>query len=143
MNERERLQKLSIPESVNKFHHGQISRRQFLKRCAEAGFYFSSPYFLSGCDQPPPPRSIDVKKSLGPNSAEIGGTDQQAFLKDVGHAYSGTTIRVISELTPPSQATKELMKAEFIPLTGINVEWEQLPLERVLAKIAVDTANKR
>jgi multiple sugar transport system substrate-binding protein len=32
------------------------------------------------------------------------------------------------------------MKHEFIPLTGIHVEWEQLPLDQVLAKVIADTA---
>jgi multiple sugar transport system substrate-binding protein len=34
------------------------------------------------------------------------------------------------------------MRQEFSPLTGIEVEWELLPLERVLAKIAAETARK-
>lgn len=143
MNEKDRSQRLLMLKTVNRFHHGQISRRQFLRKCAQLGFGFSSAYFLSGCDQQlSSSTSKDLKESMGPKSAGKAGTDQQSFLKDVGRFFSGSTIRIVSEFTPPSQATKELMKEEFIPLTGINVEWELLPLERVLAKIAVDTARE-
>jgi len=51
-------------------------------------------------------------------------------------------VRVVTEDTPPSLATREIMKHEFMPLTGINVVWELLPLDRVLAKVSADTARR-
>jgi multiple sugar transport system substrate-binding protein len=48
---------------------------------------------------------------------------------------------VVSESTPPSRAIFEIAKTEFMPLTGIDVRWEQLPLDQVLAKLGQDTAG--
>lgn len=144
MNENDRQQRLAVCKTIHNFRRGGISRRRFLKRCAELGFGFSSISFLGSCmgEEKPPPTRKEVRDTLGPKSAGIHGTDQQNFLKEVGGRYSGTTLRVVSEDTPPSKATKEIMKEEFIPLTGINVEWELLPLDQVLAKISADTALK-
>lgn len=142
MNDSDRKQRLAIFNLVQNYQQGRISRRKFLNLCAMAGFGFSSLRFLSGCDNSPPPGKEELRASANAKSAGSSGTDQQAFLRDVGRTFAGTTLRIVSEFTPPSQATKELMKEEFIPLTNINVEWEQLPLDRVLAKIAVDTARQ-
>lgn len=143
MGDKERDRRLAIPGIVRQYRARRINRRQFLSRCAKAGFFFTSPWLLAGCDRPGTSLG-DPGGDKAADSVSIGqcGTDQQAFLKDVGQGFSGRTIRVVSELTPPAQATKKLMVAEFTPLTGIRVEWELLPLERVLAKIAVDTARK-
>src|SRR5437660_1002220 len=68
--------------------------------------------------------------------------DQHRFLRDAGRTLSGQTVHVVTEDTPPSLATREIMKHEFIPLTGIDVVWELLPLDRVLAKVSADTARR-
>ncbi|MGD9163660.1 MAG: extracellular solute-binding protein [Chromatiales bacterium] len=79
---------------------------------------------------------------MGPESAIEPQSDQQRFLKSMRRPFAGTTLRIVTEDTPPCAATRELMKQEFIPLTGIDVEWEQLPLDRVLAKVMADTSLK-
>jgi len=144
MNETDRQQRLAVCKTVHYFRRGGISRRRFLKRCAELGFGFSSISFLGSCkgEEKTPPTKNEVKDTMGPKSAAKSGSDQHNFLKDVGRTFAGATLRIVTEDTPPSKATKEIMKEEFIPLTGINVEWEVLPLDQVLARISADTARK-
>jgi multiple sugar transport system substrate-binding protein len=120
-----------------------IGRREFLRRSAQAGFGFTSLYFLAGCapKTSPVPTAARVQATVGPASAVVAGTPQQQFLKEVGGRYRGTTLKVVTESTPPSRAIFELAKAEFMPLTGIDVQWEQLPLDQVLATLGQDTAG--
>lgn len=142
MNEQDRQQRLYVAKEASKLRRGLINRREFLRRAALAGFGFSSMRYLSGCAAPAPaPSANAVRESAGAASAIEATTDAQKFLRDVGSQFSGTTIRVVSESTPPSRAISTIMQEEFIPLTGINVEWEQLPLDQVLAKVSQDTAG--
>jgi multiple sugar transport system substrate-binding protein len=68
--------------------------------------------------------------------------DVTTFLTDVGGQFKGTTIKVVTEDTPPGAAIRTLMAEQFIPLTGINVEWEVVPLEQVLSEVSIDAAQK-
>jgi multiple sugar transport system substrate-binding protein len=144
MNEKDRRQRLAVAEAATMFNSGRMSRRQFIRSCAEAGFSLTSLYFLSSCKQEKPqiPDSKKIGLSAGPQSAIESASDQSHFLKEIGRKFPGTTLRVISEDTPPSRAISQMLKDEFIALTGIHVEWELLPLDRVLAKTAADTARK-
>ncbi len=122
---------------------GRLNRRAFLRYCALAGLACSSPYLLSGCKNKSAQTAAgDAESLLGPQSAMTPGTDQYHFLSDVGRSFSGTKLRVVSEDTPPSQAIKKLIEQEFTPLTGIEVEWELIPLDRALARILSDVGQK-
>lgn len=142
MNENDRLSRLWIAKQADKVSRGTINRREFIRRAALAGFGITSMRYLAACaPAAPAPSAAQVQATAGPASAVVATTDQQKFLKDVGGQFAGTTIRVVSESTPPSRAIDQIMREEFMPLTGINVEWEQLPLDQVLAKISQDTAG--
>jgi multiple sugar transport system substrate-binding protein len=72
---------------------------------------------------------------------------QIKWLKEVGGQFKGKTVRVSSESTAPSQIISALATAKddpnsFLNLTGIEVVWEQIPLDQVLAKLVQDTATK-
>jgi multiple sugar transport system substrate-binding protein len=144
MNLTDYQQRLVIARASEQFHQGRMSRRQFLHLCAQAGFGFGSLHLLGGCRSSPvaAPTPTQISDTTGPESASVAGTEQQNFLKEVGGAFADTTLRVVGEDTPPTAATIEIMRQEFIPLTGINVEWEQLPLDRVLAKVTADTGQQ-
>ncbi len=117
----------------------RMSRRRFLAFCALAGIGFTSPAFLFGCSRDKSASVAQQDESLlGPQSAGTEGSDQYHFLRDVGRTFRGTKLRVVSEDTPPSKAVNALITEEFTPLTGIEVEWELLPLDRVLAKLTSD-----
>jgi len=57
--------------------------------------------------------------------------------KEAAKPYKGTTIRVIHDVTPASEATRELVE-EFEDETGINVEWEGVTWGEVYAKVISD-----
>jgi multiple sugar transport system substrate-binding protein len=140
MNELDRQQRLWVAKQAGKVQRGVISRREFIRRAAMAGFGITSMRYLAGCAAPAPtaPSAAQVQATAAP-MGEM--TAQQQFLREVGGQFAGTTLRVVSESTPPSRAISQIMQEEFIPLTGINVEWEQLPLDQVLARITQDTAG--
>lgn len=144
MNSKDSLQRHCVAKAVRDYYLRRISRRKMLKICAQCGLGFSSLAFLHRA-----PRAFassmqgeTVAKTAGQESAGLSGTDQQHFLKEIGGSFAGSTLRIVGENTPPTRATIEIMKKEFIPLTGIDVVWDQLPLDRVLARVAADTANQ-
>lgn len=143
MNEIDRQQRLWIAKQAEKVRKGRMTRREFIRAAAMAGFGITSMRYLAGCAAPqaPVPTPAQVAATAGPESAIEPTSETAKWLRDVGGQFRGTTLRVVSESTPPSRAISQIMQEEFIPLTGINVEWEQLPLDQVLAKISQDTAG--
>ncbi len=138
-NDLDRQKKLAIHSAAGALQHGNMSRREFLRLCALAGFSAASPFFLGGCQPAPTSDADKLRASMSPTSTSETN-DQYAFLRDVGRGFRGMTLHIITEDTPPSRATRELAAQEFVPITGIQIDWEQLPLYRVLAKISADTA---
>ncbi len=133
----ERESKKIIAKAANAFSRGRLSRRDFLKICAGAGLGFT----LHGLHSLGAPRVAQARLHPDPSFQEGAPEEVAAWLEEVGGQFKGRTVRVVSEATPPSRAIDELTKSEFMPLTGINVEWELLPLEQVLFKISVDAAG--
>jgi hypothetical protein len=82
-----------------------------------------------------------VNKAARQRCVTAAGSQQRAFLKDVGRAYQGTTLGVISEDTPASKVTRQLIEEEFTALTGIKVEWELTLLARVLVAAESESAS--
>jgi multiple sugar transport system substrate-binding protein len=143
MNNEDLQRRRALLAAESRFGLGKISRGEFLSLCAKAGFGFAlsaSGAFARPASAAPTPSQILA--SAGAESAIDPLTDQQKFLRSMRSTLGGTTLHIISEDTPPSAVTRALMKQEFVPLTGINVVWEQLPLDRVLAKVIADTALK-
>ncbi|MEO0867538.1 MAG: extracellular solute-binding protein, partial [Cyanobacteria bacterium J06642_11] len=130
-------QRLAVAKAVKKFRQGRMKRREFIRFAGLAGFGFSSARFLSGC------RPKSQKPSLAlPSSEELLSTDQQQFLKDMGKAFQGTTLRIVTENEPACEAIWKVAQERFVPLTGIEIEWDLLPLDRVLERITQDTARQ-
>jgi multiple sugar transport system substrate-binding protein len=132
MKDVDRQQRLAVARAVDDLYAGRLSRRAFLRVCAAAGFFL--PGLMSGCR----PRSQPVASAADESHLTA---EQEKFLKEAGRTLGGRRVRIVTEDTPPSQVTRELVKDEFTRLSRIEVEWEQLPLDRVLAKIAADTAR--
>jgi multiple sugar transport system substrate-binding protein len=139
MNERDRKQRLYVAEQGAKLRKGQISRREFLRRIGLAGFGIS----MAGMMRWDMHRAMAARRRLPlrPGVYQLSG-EQEAWLKEVGGKFAGTTVRISSESTAPSQIISDLAAQEFTPLTGINVIWEQTPLDQVLSKITQDTATE-
>lgn len=123
-----------IADMAGKFAQRRISKRQFLRGMATAGVGFSafSAGMLGG-----PGRNNGLFKLGTPLAEAQTPDDVNAWLRDVGRQFAGTTIRYTSEATPPTNVASEL-KSEFEELTGINVEIEIVPLEQVLQKATLD-----
>lgn len=59
--------------------------------------------------------------------------DQQRHtLGELGQQVAGTTVGVASKRNALSQAIAALAQAEFVPLTGVELRWDMLPLEQLL-----------
>ena len=82
--------------------------------------------------------AVSAKDALGPLSATEPGTPGHAFLREIGRSLRGRRLRILTEDTPPSSACRKLVVDEFTELTGIEVEWLQLPLADVHARTQVD-----
>src|SRR4051794_19682013 len=142
MNELERQRRVYVAKTAEELRVGAIDRRQFIRAAGLAGFGIASPKYLSGFTPPHPQAPVAGKPagSADGDPADPGGqTPQQRFLKEVGGRFKGTKIRIVSENTAPSLIISKMMKEEFTPLTGIEVDWEIVPLDQVLAKTVQDT----
>jgi len=137
MNEKDRRQRLYVAQQGEKLQKGQISRREFLRRAAIAGFGISA----AGMMRMSTARAAAPRPIVASRLADYG-EDVKKWLKDVGGKFKGTTIRIASESTAPSQITSDLAAKEFVTATGIEIKWEQMPLDQVLSKITQDTATE-
>jgi multiple sugar transport system substrate-binding protein len=135
MNVRDRMQRLYVAQQGEKVRKGQISRREFLRRAALAGFGVSA----AGLMRYQTARAHTAPRAYTPT---VYRDDMSNWLKEVGGRFSGQTVRISSESTAPSQVISDLAAKEFTEITGINVVWEQTPLDQVLSKITLDTASE-
>jgi multiple sugar transport system substrate-binding protein len=110
-----------------------IGRRAFL-----GGVLAGGGALLAGCRR----RGRPAERLLSDASALLDGSDTNRFLREAARPLRGTRLRVLSEDTPPSLVCSRMVREEFAAVTGIEVEWEQLPLEQVFARTAVDTARQ-
>ncbi|MDZ4763951.1 MAG: extracellular solute-binding protein [Chloroflexota bacterium] len=138
MNQRDRKQRLYVAEAGRLLNRGKISRREFMSRAGAAGFGISAASMMRW----------DAGSAVRANPAKANRSlfaqsdDMNAWLTEVGGRFAGTTVRLSSESTAPSQITSDLIADNFTALTGIEVAWEQTPLDQVLSKITQDTATE-
>lgn len=137
MNERDRKQRLYVAQQGAKLRKGLISRREFLRRAALAGFGISA----AGLMRLNTARAATLPGKRYLETYQLS-SEQEQWLKDVGGKFKGQTVRIASESTAPSQIISDLAKKVFEPLTGITITWEQQPLDQVLSKITQDTATE-
>jgi len=138
MNELDRQQRVYVAKIAEALRTGAIDRRQFIRGLGIAGFGIASATYLSGCTRTPGADQPAGKAAGG--SAEPGiSTSQRQFLQEVGGRFKGTRIKIVSEDTAPGLIIRTMMKQEFTPLTGIEVDWEIVQLDQVLANTVQDT----
>lgn len=133
MTEQERQERLFLLRSAERVRQGRLTRRQFVRCLGMAGLGITSLRYLSGCGAAV--ADDDLAASPG------GGlpSEQESFLRQVGGSFRGTRLRIVSENTAPTQIISKLAKDEFTPLTGIEVDWEIVPLDQVLSHTVRDT----
>jgi len=118
---------------INDYVLGKMNRRTFLRSASALGLGAGA----LGTGMVRPFRSFaDSQSPLEPSA------DVLAWVKDVSGPFAGTTLRLATESTPPSNAINSLLKHFFEEASGINVEIEVLPLEQVLQKLTLDIASQ-
>ncbi|MCA9908242.1 MAG: extracellular solute-binding protein [Anaerolineae bacterium] len=138
MNVIERQKRLYVAKAGEQVRKGKMSRRDFLRAAGVAGFGFSA----AGLMRMERAVAAPAKAPAWARDYLMAQDEMNAWLRDVGSRFSGTTIRLSSESTAPSQITSGLIADNFTALTGIEVIWEQTPLDQVLSKITQDTASE-
>ena len=130
--------KTHVADSARAFGQRRIGKRAFLRRLATAGVGLSgfATAMLGG--------SRPYARTIGtPALANNGASpEMMKWLQEVGSKYKGSKIRFVSEPTPPTVVASRLARDEFTANTGIEVEFEIVPLEQVLQKVTVDVRNK-
>ena len=140
MNDLDRRQRSYVATMAERLRLGRIDRRQFIRAAGMAGFGMASAKYLTGCASAPSPRAEQpAGKSPDATSGTGGLTPQQQFLKEVGGRFKGTRIKIVSENTAPGLVISTMMTQEFTPLTGIEIDWDIVPLDQVLARTLQDT----
>lgn len=126
------LKKQYLAQVTDKYVKGEIGRRSFLRNAAKLGLGVGAlAYGMTGR----PFLKTALASDLKPSS------DVMSWLRDVGKPFAGTTLKLATESTPPSNAIATQLKQYFEEASGIRIEIEVLPLEQVLQKLTLDVAS--
>ena len=124
--------KLFRAKIVDDYVRGRMDRRSFLKGASALGL--GAGVLGAGLVRPRP--SFAANTTLEPSK------DVLAWVKEVSKPFAGTTLRLATESTPPSNAINSQLKQFFEEASGMKVEIEVLPLEQVLQKLTLDIASQ-
>src|SRR5690606_32036749 len=121
---------------TDSFVKGQMDRRTFLRAAGKLGLGAGAlgmglgarPFYMMSQAQA-------QEQDLKPNA------DVMKWLADVGKPFAGTTLKLATESTPPSNAIATQLKQYFEEASGIKIEIEVLPLQQVLQKLTLDVAS--
>lgn len=139
MHEIDRHQRLHVVDLARRLRAGSIDRRGFMRAAAAAGFGFGCARYLAGGGAAGRATAAEQRAAAATLPPSGLTDDQRHFLRDVGGGFKGTRIRVMSENTPPGVIIGRMIREEFTPLTGIEVDWQPVPLDQVLASTVADT----
>lgn len=129
------IRKGYLANITDKYVRGQMDRRDFLRLAGKLGLGATALGMGLGN------RPFFGMSSAQAQEAYQPSADVMAWLKDVGKPFAGTTLKLATESTPPSNAINSQLKKYFEEATGIKVEIEVLPLEQVLQKLTLDVAS--
>jgi multiple sugar transport system substrate-binding protein len=113
---------------------GQMGRRDFLRSAGKLGLGAGA--LGSGLGNRPFGSFSVAHAQLQPTADVMG------WLNDVAKPLAGTTLKLATESTPPSEALNSQLKRHFEQAAGIKVEIELLPLEQVLQKLTLDVTEQ-
>lgn len=132
---RDSIRKAYLASITDRFVRRQMDRRDFLRAAGQLGLGAGALSLGMGGRPFGGILSAQAQEALQPSPDVI------AWLKDVGKPFAGTTLKLATESTPPSNAINSQLKRYFEEATGIKVEIEVLPLEQVLQKLTLDVAS--
>lgn len=132
---RDFTRKMHLASITDRFVKGEMGRRDFLRLAGKLGLGAGA---------------LGMSMRRGPFSFVPSAQAQEAlqpspeilkWVADVGKPFAGTTLKLATESTPPSNALNSQLKKYFEEASGIKVEIEVLPLEQVLQKLTLDVAS--
>lgn len=129
------IRKMHLASITDRFVRGQMGRRDFLRAAGKLGLGAGALGMGLGRRPFGGFSQAHAQETLKPSE------DVMAWLRDVGKPFAGTTLKLATESTPPSNAINSQLKQYFEEATGIKVEIEVLPLEQVLQKLTLDVAS--
>lgn len=122
---------------VDAYVHRRMGRRSFLKNAGLLGL--SAAAFGAGMRRPFGLGSMPLANAAD----DLKPSDEVLkWVKDVSGPFKGTTLKLATESTPPSNAINSQLKKYFEEASGMTVEIEVLPLEQVLQKMTLDIASQ-
>ncbi len=136
---RESIRKAHLASIMDKFSRGQMGRRDFLLSAAKLGLGAGA--FGLGMGASRRPFGFISQAKAQANESLKPSDEVMAWLRDVGKPFAGTTLKLATESTPPSNAIASQLKQYFEEASGIKIEIEVLPLEQVLQKLTLDVAS--
>ncbi len=125
--------KLYRAKIVDDYVKGRISRRSFLRSAGMLGL--GAGVLGSGLVRPFRATPA-LAQGLEPDPAMLD------WVREVSKPFAGTTLKLATESTPPSNALNSQLKQYFEAASGMTVEIEVLPLEQVLQKLTLDVASQ-
>lgn len=129
---RDQEKKEHLANIVDKYVRRKMGRRDFLRSAGMLGLSAGA----LGMGMHRPFMGSALAQGLAPSQ------DILDWVKDVSSPFRGTTIKLATESTPPSNAINSQLKQFFEEASGIKVEIEVLPLEQVLQKMTLDIASQ-
>ena len=121
---------------VDAYVNRRMGRRDFIKNAGLLGL--SAAAFGAGMRRP-----FGLGSMPKAHSADLRPSEEVLkWVKDVSAPFRGTTLKLATESTPPSNAINSQLKQYFEEASGMKVEIEVLPLEQVLQKMTLDIASQ-
>ncbi len=125
----------SMSNLLQRHQKGLLSRRQLMQGLSTLGMGTAALWAFRGT--PLFPSGQMAIAQAAPETAN--------WLKDVSSPFARmrkrVKVKMATESTPASKVFAQLVKQEFTPMTGIEVDIELLPLEQVLQKLTLDVAS--
>ena len=133
---RDQDRKRYLANLADRYVKRRIGRRDFMRSAGQLGLGLGA--FGLGLSRP-------FGGNFFPNAHAAGlkpSDEVLAWVKDVSKPFAGTTLKLATESTPPSNAINSQLKQYFEEASGMTVEIEVLPLEQVLQKMTLDIASQ-
>ena len=120
---------------TDRYVRRRISRRDFLRDAGHLGLGAGA--LGLGLTRPFGGKpAFAQSEELRPNQEVLD------WVREVSTPFRGTTLKLATESTPPSNAINSQLKPFFEEASGMRVEIEVLPLEQVLQKLTLDIASQ-
>jgi multiple sugar transport system substrate-binding protein len=129
------IRKAHLASITDRFVKGEMGRRDFLRLAGKLGLGAGA--LGLGMNR----GLFNFVPSAAAQEAAQPSPEVMKWVADVGKPFAGTTIKLATESTPPSNALNSFLKKYFEDASGIKVEIEVLPLEQVLQKMTLDVAS--